>query len=1096
MCDVGHNCLTNSIGENRMDALHERLIVRAATIDELLSDDFEVLPGQKGDADLAARRLAAWCRSCASGDWLLFSRRLKRDGLSLNDVLARFATVRRRACASMPAWIDDAIWIEVALQSPSKDVKPVAAPHYGEPYAFGHLLAAVVEQAEARLWASVDGRAVENLNESARGCLSHSLLKELSGLCAPAIYERFVKANDNATPATAAQPQQEGSTWRYDRFVTEMKSGGFRHLFADKPVLLRLIASITRQWIDRSRELVTRLEADLTTIRRDLLNSSTHSRIAGIEGGLSDRHNGGRSVHIISFEDGGRVVYKPKDLRIDATWHALVERLNRADPPVQLKAVRTAARDGYGWTEFVAHSGCVDQEGSKRFFRRAGAWLALFHCFAAVDMHQENMIAAGDHPVPVDLEMILQATPEEKITHNLGGEAFAIAMKTIANSVSMVGLLPAYGRTPDNDIFVIGGMIPNQSSNRNLRWSNINSDAMRPQKSTQVDDTIPNLPHVDGRYARLGDHIDDFISGFDDYASFLLRQSKDATQCELFDGFAGLPLRKIIRSTRFYAMLLQRLKDHRTMEDGVTWSAQADFIARLADWDTDSDPAWPLQRAERSALVQLNVPHFVSPNDGHTVHDATGISIHTEEIPGLDRARARMQSLNVQDIAWQIEVIRQNTDSVSRSAERRSATLAIGDSDMRRHLRLEVSGATRREVFVAEADKIARELSDRAIWSGPGAAWIGIDWLGDSEVSQLVDLGPDLYNGNSGIAVFLAAHSATAGCNSSKELALGGIARLRKNLRSRSSARVARLLGTGGAIGLGSIVYTLAIMSKCLNADELLADAHMAAELFTDDLIAADKKLDIIGGCAGGILGLLRLYRDGKSNDVLKRATRCGEHLLGQRRNGPQGRRSWSGQGSGPQALNGMSHGAAGFAYALASLSAATEREDFAKAAAECLAFENSSYDAERSNWPDLRNTAEPAWPYQWCHGAVGIGLVRIAMMKRGGLDRSILTTDIRNALMGSERAWPSNVDTLCCGTLGSIEFLCEAGPILGRADLGELAARRLAAVLETAESTGDFRWNAGNRRFNLGLFRGLAGVGYTLLRRLDDSLPNVLIWD
>ena len=40
-----------------MDAFHERLIVRAATIDELLSDDFEALPGQKADADIAARRL-------------------------------------------------------------------------------------------------------------------------------------------------------------------------------------------------------------------------------------------------------------------------------------------------------------------------------------------------------------------------------------------------------------------------------------------------------------------------------------------------------------------------------------------------------------------------------------------------------------------------------------------------------------------------------------------------------------------------------------------------------------------------------------------------------------------------------------------------------------------------------------------------------------------------------------------------------------------------------------------------------------------------------------------------------------------------------
>jgi type 2 lantibiotic biosynthesis protein LanM len=411
-------------------------------------------------------------------------------------------------------------------------------------------------------------------------------------------------------------------------------------------------------------------------------------------------------------------------------------------------------------------------------------------------------------------------------------------------------------------------------------------------------------------------------------------------------------------------------------------------------------------------------------------------------------------------------------------------------------LRPELSSAPRREALVAEADKIAEELCDRAMRGTSDAAWIGIDWLGDSEVSQLVDFGPDLYNGNCGIAVFLAAHSAVTGCNASKELALAAIARLRKNLRSRGAARLARLLGTGGAIGLGSIVYAFAVVSNCLNDSELLVDAHMAAELFTDDLIAADKKLDLIGGCAGGILGLLRLYRDGKSSAVLARAIRCGEHLLAQRRDGAQGRRSWRGQGSGPQALNGISHGAAGFAYALAALSTATQREEFAQAASECLAFENSSYDAERSNWPDLRDRAGPAWRAQWCHGAVGIGLSRIAMTKRSGVDGSILTTDIRNALHGSDRGWPPAVDTLCCGTLGSIELLCEAGRALDRGDLGELAARRLIAVLQTAESTGDFRWNAGTRQFNLGLFRGLAGVGYTLLRRLDHGLPNVLIWD
>src|SRR4029077_17107421 len=109
----------------------------------------------------------------------------------------------------------------------------------------------------------------------------------------------------------------------YDRFIADMKVAGFRRLFEEKPVLLRLIASITRQWIDTSREFVTRLDADLAMIRRDMLHSSTRSRIAKIEGQLSDPHNRGHSVQIVSFEDGGRVVYKPKDLRLDAAWYAL-----------------------------------------------------------------------------------------------------------------------------------------------------------------------------------------------------------------------------------------------------------------------------------------------------------------------------------------------------------------------------------------------------------------------------------------------------------------------------------------------------------------------------------------------------------------------------------------------------------------------------------------------------------------------------------------------------------------------------------------------------------------------------------------------------
>jgi lantibiotic modifying enzyme len=36
----------------------------------------------------------------------------------------------------------------------------------------------------------------------------------------------------------------------------------------------------------------------------------------------------------------------------------------------------------------------------------------------------------------------------------------------------------------------------------------------------------------------------------------------------------------------------------------------------------------------------------------------------------------------------------------------------------------------------------------------------------------------------------------------------------------------------------------------------------------------------------------------------------------------------------------------------------------------------------------------------------------------------------------------------------------------------------------------------AGGRQFNIGLFGGVAGVGYCCLRQVAPSLPNVLMWE
>ena len=58
------------------------------------------------------------------------------------------------------------------------------------------------------------------------------------------------------------------------------------------------------------------------------------------------------------------------------------------------------------------------------------------------------------------------------------------------------------------------------------------------------------------------------------------------------------------------------------------------------------------------------------------------------------------------------------------------------------------------------------------------------------------------------------------------------------------------------------------------------------------------------------------------------------------------------------------------------------------------------------------------------------------------------------------------------------------------------LYEKRLLEIVQDKFVNGYYQWNVGDDDFNLGLYRGLSGVGYTLLRRLDPFLPNLLLFE
>ena len=358
-------------------------------------------------------------------------------------------------------------------------------------------------------------------------------------------------------------------------------------------------------------------------------------------GGLSDPHRSGHSVLRVEFDDGSSAVYKPRDLRLDAAWHSLVERLNR-NAPIELRASSVITGDGYGWAEFIEHTGCDTEQDCRRFFRRAGAWLALFHCFAANDIHHENMIAAGDHPVPIDIETLLQGSSTAVRSAPAESQAYEAARQMIANSVASVGLLPSYGKAA-NGVHAAGGVVSEWPVGKTLVWNEINTDAMRPSMVSELVRAASNLPRIGAeRHVGAGRAHRRLHRGLS-----RVRHASARRGSAILDGFEGLPVRKVVRPTQFYSMLLQRLSDDRTMNDGVLWSSQADFVARLSDWDRDTDENWALQHAERSALLELNVPMFITP---------TG---------GVQRGQDRITQLDDPEIAWQVEVIRQTSPDLS-----------------------------------------------------------------------------------------------------------------------------------------------------------------------------------------------------------------------------------------------------------------------------------------------------------------------------------------------------------------------------------------------------------------------------------------------
>jgi type 2 lantibiotic biosynthesis protein LanM len=1040
------------------------LVSRAAGLSERLSGGYRPEPSRAGEAeDLLAR----WCERIARGDWQQFQKRLAWSDWDLDAVRRCLVPGRLPDPAPIPGWLATLQEICAAGESWRNE---------GEPIPFEELAAPAVAVARRRLANHLAAEGLQHLlADEAQRDLERSLAVRLSALAEDALGNAFDRHRGGPPHGLAVRLAEAGlrsETHLYRAFIEERSRrspGGLPIWVRDWPVLARLTAEAVDSWVRNSAEMLGRLRQDAQRIAVSLLgNQDPPLRVLRVEAGLSDPHDGLRTVHALTLDGGRQVIYKPKSLGFERVFGDLLAWCGRRGLSLELRAARVLDRGEYGWAELLAPAPCADVAGARRFHRRAGMLLGLLHALGARDAHRENLIACGEHPALVDLEALLAVPLRKWLPRDGAGEAWYEAATRIEHSVLATGLLPRWqDGQRRGDLRNVGGLGGGQpASSLQLVWRNVNRDEMI-RAWREVDVPVqPNVPTLGGEPLAPVAYKAEIAAGFEEIYRLLLRHRDELLASGgLPGGMAGVKARLIFRPTAAYRRLWRRGLREPCLRDGALRSLELDALARVFLEAEARPPLWPLLEAERRALETGDVPRFLVPVDGGRIEAPGGGTVNGALAAScLEALRLRLRGLAEEDLALQLGFIRAALGPEPRLREREAHSVDLTASGL-----------------VEVARGIARRIRDHAIAGRDGSvSWIGPAYLADA-VYELRALGPHLYSGSMGICLFLAALHRVAGGDEERELSLRGVAPLRR------ASRLSRPQdGIGGLAGLGSILYGLLWIGELLGEPALLAEAHELSAQLSPEEIARDRHLDVVRGAAGALLALLALDRaipgpNRHGHTPLELAGLCADHLLARRTTLANGLRSWPVDGGPPR--GGFAHGAAGICHALLRLYGRTARPELLAAAREGLESE--------------RGLLAPEGPRlaTWCNGAPGAALGRLGTLDL--LDEPGIREEIQRGLAVTRSVPLNPTDSLCCGTMGRVEVLLQAHRISGDDDSPGAARDLVSRALARAGAGERFETvpAGGHSLFDPTLFRGDAGVGFTLLRlAAPEALPCLLL--
>ncbi|HEX7285982.1 MAG TPA: type 2 lanthipeptide synthetase LanM family protein, partial [Candidatus Angelobacter sp.] len=1033
------------------------------------------------DHELAAETLALWRSGSPFDKDPYFADRLTMEGTTEEEFTRLLGTPVEAlgGNGAAPAWVEMMRHAYSPSRKPPSEQRASWDEVGSHPEAgFLHLLEPLLMDARFQLQARVEkikhdypaapfetARAVDALYANLPGRLLMMIAKTL-------VLELHVARLEGMLEGDTPAERFASFTRRLQRTEPALK------LLEEYPVLARQLALSINHWINFSAEFLERLAADWREIARLFAIGSECGVLVEAAAGAGDTHRRGRSVLIARFESGFQLVYKPRSIAVDQHFQDFIRWVNEKGAKPDLHSLKVLNRETHGWVEFVNTAGCRSREEVVRFYERQGEYLAILYVLQATDFHFENLLACGEHPVLVDMEALFHPWLREIDVKQPDVQMVAVAK---SKSVLRAGLLPrrtgAHGDYIGMELSGLGGA-PGQVTDNILQWVSEGTDEMAAVRQPFHMPGARNRPTIEGAEIDVREYAEPIISGFTRMYD-LLRSHRDELLSDHgpLGRFAEDEVRVVARASRGYGVLLSQTLHPDYLRDALD-------LDRLLDrlWAGVEDHPYLVRLIpfERRDLMQGDIPIFTTrpacshlfASDGEKIDSLfakTGMAISRETIAGLGDDDRRRQ-------IWFIRA------SI--------ATLDLQADDLTRTRYQPVWPAARLHRneraprLIAEARRIGDRLEELALQDEHDATWIGFAYV--NKTWSLDALLEDLYAGSSGIILALA-YLGSFGFGKYTKLARRALHSLRARLENRGK----HLRSIGAFDGWGGIIYMLSHLAALWRDSELISYANSLVDRLPD-LIDQDKALDVVGGSAGCIGALLVLHHVSPSEKALVVAAQCGDRLIAKAQP-VEGGLGWFNNIETVKPITGFAHGAAGIAWALLELAAATGNKKYQGTALEAIAYEHTQYSAAAGNWaenaPGSEQQSGPA--IAWCYGAPGIGMSRVAAMEH--VDHPIVREDLELAIQATLKHGPGANHCLCHGDLGNLDFLLQASRATGSEELAQNVDELTNQVIAGMEKYG---WLCGVPLAveSPALMNGLAGICYGLLRMAEpDRVPSVL---